>query len=269
MIFKRVWKLLSVSMLMVGSTITIFADVIENPCGGPLALLALINRPTNINSACVVPYKEILLESGFQYQWLQTQGNQQNLPEAELRIGLPADNELSIVLPNYIHQSVFPQSGYTATTMGIKHEFGSTQHWLTAAETIFILPSGSDDFGSKGLGAVVNGIINYAFNSQFTVISMLGISTETAPSNSGGQRFNSFNPDLVLSWTIKQRIELYGEIYGKTKTSPDQGSGFNMDTGMIYLLLPNLTVDLSIGQRLNGNLGGFDHYMGTGFAVLF
>lgn len=244
-----------------------FADTVTDPCGGPAALFALVDRPTVGDSACVVPYRQAVLEVGFQYAQLRPTGTGQNLPEAELRIGMPWNNEFVLLIPNYFHQSVAPESGFGPSTVGVKHEFGYTSQAVWTAEALFTLPSGSSAFGSHGLGAAVNGILAYNFTQQLTATGMLGVSSETQPGASGGQRFTSVNPDLVVSWLPVPVFEIYGEVYGQSNTSPYNGWGANFDGGIVYLLRSWVTVDVEIGQRLAGNLGGFNRYVGAGFAV--
>jgi len=248
----------------------IFADTTDDPCGGPSALLNIVDRPTIGDSACVVPVKKAVLEFGYQYQKLShAAGHQQNFPETEFRLGIPAHNELVILLPNYIHQSMIQRSGFSAATIGIKHEIGYTKNLVATVESLFTLPNGSAAFGNKGLGAALNGIASYTVNSVLNLTFMLGGSTETTSSADGGQRFTSINPDIVLTYSLNPKVDLYGETYGQSKTGPGAGSGFNFDGGIIYLLYPALTVDLEFGQRISGDLGGFDHYIGTGMAIEF
>ncbi len=270
MVSKQVWKLFLALTILNGIASNASADTIDNPCGGPNALLNIIDRPTAADSACVVPFKKAVLEAGYQYQqFTHSAGHEQNFPEAEFRLGLPANNEFSVLLPNYIHQSMTPHSGFAATTVAIKHEIGYTEHWLAAVEALFTLPSGSAAFGSDGLGTTFNGVVSYTFNPQFNLTFMLGGSSETQSSSNGGQRFSSINPDVVFTYSATEKLDLFAEIYGQSKTGPGQGSGFNFDGGIIYLLLPSFAIDLEIGQRISGNLGGFDHYIGTGMAVMF
>ena len=76
---------------------TVRADdaAIQNPCTGPSALLALLDRPTVSDSACVVQYGQAVLEAGYQHANLTGTGGgtADNFPEAELRFGLPGHNE--------------------------------------------------------------------------------------------------------------------------------------------------------------------------------
>ncbi len=243
----------------------IFAD---DPCGGPSALLNIVDRPTVADSACVVPQKKVVIESGFQYQKLQGPGYAENFPEAVLRIGLPFHNEFVWVLPNYMHQSIVPHSGATATTVGVKHKVGYNTHWLGTVESLATLPTGSPAFGSESVGAALNGIVSYAPNASWDISFMLGVTSQTEPHANGGGRFQSVNPDLVVTYAVSDKLNFYLEVYGQSKTAPNEGSGFNTDGGALYLLHPNVSVDFELGQRLSGDLGGFSHYVGAGMAFL-
>jgi len=270
MLSRKIVKLYLAIIVLYSVSFTAFADTIPNPCAGPSALLNLVDRPTVGDSACAIPFKEAVLEAGYQYQWLtHSAGYEQNFPEAELRIGLPANNELSILLPNSIHQSKTSHSGSTATVLGLKHEIGYNRNWLGAAEIVITLPDGSSTFGSKGTGAALNGIVSYTINSAFNLTFMFGATTQTESSDNGGQRFNSLNPDLILTYSGIDKWQLFAEVYGQSKTGPHENSGFNADAGFLYLIKPNIEFDMEVGQRLSGNLNGFNHYIGTGFGILF
>ncbi len=247
-----------------------WAEETPGPCGGPSALLALVNRPTVADSPCVVPFEKGIIELGAQYQSLITGGKTgYNLPQAELRLGLPAKTELAILFPNFTRQTIIPHAGWGATTVGLKHELGYNAKWLGSIEGLLTLPSGSKAFGSDSVGGAINGIVNYTINSALTLTLMLGVSTQTLPYALRGQRYNSVNPDAVLSWQVTEKFETFGEVYGQSKTSPTSGAGFNADAGVLYLFTPNLVSDLEVGQRISGKLGLFNHYVGAGLAWLF
>lgn len=259
----------SLMSLLIFLAMPVFADAQPDSCGGPTALLALIDRPTVGDSACVVPFGQAILELGLQYQSLNPVGNQSNFPEAELRIGLPANSEFVIVMPNYNTQTVEPDAGFGASVVGVKHRVGLCSKVVTSVEGLFTLPSGSDAFGSQGLGVTFNGIIAYNFTEKLNMTFMFGASNLTQSVDQGGDRYISFNPDLVISWAPVDSISCYVEVYGQSKTSTFEREGCNFDGGIVYLVSKNLSVDVEFGNRLSGNLGGFNHYVGAGLAVLF
>lgn len=238
----------------------------KDPCSGDSALLALIDRPSVQDSSCVLNINQVILEVGAQYNSLTSGHGNLNYPELELRLGLPEKNEIFLLLPNYYQQD---GSGFGATSAGIKHEFFYTEKIILSAEGIFTLPSGGGAFGSAGFGSEVNGIVSYILSPTISTTLMLGFSTETVPSNAGGGRYNSFNPDLVVTWQPKNDLQFYGEVYGQSKISSHQGSGFNLDGGIQYLIQPFWEIDIEAGKRISGNLGGFNYYVGAGTGLLW
>lgn len=240
-------------------------DTESCPCDG---LLSILNRPTIADSACVVPLNKVVAEMGYTYYNLSGGGVAHTFPQWVLRFGLLGSNEFVSILPTYVIQSVEPTSGWTATTLGLKHRFLYTKNQVVTFEALFTLPSGSYAFGSAGLGTTINGIFEYELTKTIALTTMLGVSSLTTPRQDGGERYNSFNPDVVLSWHPKDRIQFYGEIYGATSTGPGEGPGSNFDVGVQYLLTKKLEVDLSFGQRIFGKLYDFNNYVSVGLGVM-
>lgn len=261
------WRFLGSCILFLRLITPAFAEAENTLCGGPQALLSLIDRPTVGFSPCTVPEKKVILEQGFQAQKLLISGSEQNFPAAEVRFGLPSNNEFFVLLPNYYRQSVTPHAGLSATTIGLKHELNYTDTWLFTAMALVTPPSGSTSFGERGLGGSLSGIFTYTILDSLSFTGQFGVSTQTLSVYYGGQRFTSFDQDVYLSWVIKNKILIYGEIYGRSKTGPKQGSGYNTDIGIIILLRPNLTIDVEAGQRLRGQLGFLENYVGVGMVI--
>ncbi|MHB8742130.1 MAG: transporter [Sulfuricaulis sp.] len=253
--------------------------LVEDPCGGSSMLLATLDRPTVGDSSCVVPRGRIVLEAGIQRAALSgTPGGQfATLPNAELRFGLPDQSELVWLPPNlqYQHNKAGSGSaagtahGFSATTLGLKHEIGYNAQWQETIEDLVTAPSGSPLYGSHGWGDAASGIVSYSPGGPFGLSLMLGISSQTAPTAAGGNRFNSINPDIVVTWLSNPRLQFYGEVYGQSRTAYAQGSGFDADGGVQYLLDRKWEVDLEEGIRLHGELGGFERYTGIGLGALF
>lgn len=240
----------------------------SSPCGNPNDLMLFLDRPTAGDSPCVVPNKSTALETGYRYERLIGGGVQHNLPQAFLRIGMVHNFEFNVSLPNYNYQTVEPQHGVNASTLGLKYELFANEQWVTAVDGYLILPSGSASMGSKNMGWILNGIASYSLTDEFSLTGMLGVSNQSDAIEDGGRSFSSVNPELVLSWT-KDKISFFWEVFGQSKTDVDNGAGFNMDEGLLYSIKKNVVVDFSIGQRINGSLNGFNNYIGAGVSLLF
>lgn len=252
---------------------------VPDPCAGPSALLAILDRPTVSTSPCAVPRGQYLLEMGFQRAKPRdtVSGTMDTYPQAEVRIGLPGRNEFTLIPPSYNRQltrnvsdsTTEDVSGYSALTIGLKHELGYTRQWLGAVQVLFTLPSGSSAFGSEGLGVALNGILAYTLSEQVGLTLQVGITSQTDPELAGGERFTSLASNLVVTWQPKERLQFYGEIYGQSSTGPGKGAGYNADGGIQYLITPCWEMDLEGGVRLVGDLGGLSHYFGVGMGFRF
>ncbi|MDA8363839.1 MAG: hypothetical protein M0Z84_08505 [Gammaproteobacteria bacterium] len=272
---KKRWMILAVNGLLLAGSRAVLAQtsaLVTDPCAGRSALLALLDRPTVSDSACVVPSGRVVAEAGYQYSALTAPGgSSDNLPELELRFGLPGRNEFVLLPPNFNRQygASGALSGWSATTLGIKHELGYTAHWLGAVEGLVTPSSGSAAYGSARTGAAVNGIIAYAPSATTGISLQVGMSSQTEPSLAGGARYTSFNPLLTFTWDPYWNWQYYLEVFGQSHIGPGQGSGYDADGGLQYLVTPTVELDVEEGVRLHGQLGGFNHYTGVGFGLLF
>jgi hypothetical protein len=248
------------------------------PCSGPSGLLGQLDRPTVEDSSCVVPKGMTVLEAGATAGNLYGSpgGETDTLPNLELRWGLGDNSEFVWLPPNFNYQSVNAGPGAPAatvhgfgpTTVGIKHSFGYTEHWQWTAEALATLPSGDSTFGSHGAGGAVNAIVSYG-NGPLGVSLMVGVTSQTEPTAAGGRRFQSFNPDLVVTWLTTSRLQFYGEVYGQSHSGYRQGWGTDADGGLQYLVSADFEVDLEEGVRVQGDLGGFSNYTGVGLGLMF
>jgi hypothetical protein len=241
----------------------------SNPCVGRYALLDVLDRPTVSDSSCVVRPDHVVIEAGYAHAALYPTGSGHgwDAPELELRFGLPHDNELVFLPPNRVMAP--GANGYTASVVGIKHEFDVSPAWQFAAESLVTLPSGDPNQGSAGTGVAINGIASYSPSSTVGLSLMAGFTSETEPSNLGGGRYTSFNPDGVVTWEFLPPWQFYVEVYGATHTAVGEGSGYDADGGIQILLSRNMEIDFEAGTRLSGNLGGYSHYVGAGFGLEF
>ncbi len=272
---KRQWTVFALSALMFarpGHTRAQTDASVPDPCAGRSALFSLLDRPTVSDSACVVQPKRVVVEAGYQHAALTGSGGwSDNLPELELRFGLPGHNEFVLMPPNFTRQygASGALNGGSATVLGIKHALGYSANWLGAVEALITPASGSAAYGSAGTGAAMNGIVAYAPSDTIGISLQAGVSTQTEPSLSGGGRYFSINPLLTFTWNPRWNWQYYLEIYGQSHVGPGEAAGDNADGGVQFLISPSVELDLEEGMRLHGDLGGFTHYTGVGLGLLF
>ena len=233
------------------------------------SLLDITDRGSITNTPYTIANHSVLLESGYQYGQLTPTGSLKNYPQSVLFFGLPANSELMATLPAYIQALPEHSSGFNAPKLGIKHELIEGEKWITGIETQATFPSGSDSFGSHGLGMELTGLASYHFLSNFFLSSMIGVTTVTEPFNDGGRRFNSINASAALTLGATEKLTVFAELFGQSKTNASQGGNYNADCGVLYLLTPHVVLDTEIGLQLSHEPGVFKNFINSGISILF
>ncbi|WP_333663483.1 transporter [Legionella steelei] len=147
-------------------------------------------------------------------------------------------------------------SGLSSTQLALKHDIAYSEYWNVATRAVYIPASGSKEYGAARDGYALNGIL--AFKTQvIKICAMVSISSLSTPSAAGGARFNTFSPDVSLTWYAQNWLQLYVEVFGQTHAAPNQGAGYNLDTELIFLVTKDFAIDMEIGKRLRGQLGKF------------
>ncbi len=236
-------------------------------CSAPDAL-ALTDRGSLTDTPCVVPNKQVLIEGGHQYQNLIDTGTLSAFPQVQATLGLPKQTEIFVDVPSYIDLSRPHLSGATATNVGAKAEVFATKTWIVSGMGYVTIPGGSRVFGSDGTGATINAIGLYNLNSKISLAAMLGGSSLVMPFDAGGDRFNSFNYSVSLGFAPVEKITLFAEVFGQTKTSPVTGDGVDWNIGMLYVWNKHIVFDVEYADRFSGAIGGFDNSVGAGVTML-
>lgn len=236
--------------------------------GGVNQLLTLVDRPSIAYSPCTVPKQLILIESGYNYAQVIPRNNAHIVPQTEIRIGIMNNSEIDIFPPQYIYQFPIKASGFTSSSIGLKHVAYYDEHQLITLQGYITPSSGSDYYGTRSTGFLINAIYNYGFDSGVSISTLAGLLSSADSPNQDNQRFYSFNPIVVLGWSLSDKLAPYIELYGQSKTASNEGWGLSMDTGFNYLVAKNLTVDMEYGQSISGGISGIKRYIGAGFVLL-
>ena len=245
----------------------VFADR-NYPCLDA-SILDFTDRGTITDTPCVLATKKVLVEGGYQYADLVGDGGRlQSVPQMEVALGLPLKTEIFALLPVYEHQTGPLVTGFTATAIGVKKEMFHGEKWVVSGQGIITPPGGSTAFGNPNTSYTINAILGYTISSQFSLTSMLGRSSISSASAAGGGRYNSFNPSIALLYSPTEKLNFFGEIYSQTQTYVDEGAGYDVDGGIIYILSKSTALDIEIGQRIHGNIGEIEKYVGAGLTFL-
>ncbi|HJU19209.1 MAG TPA: hypothetical protein VJ770_22370 [Stellaceae bacterium] len=249
----------------------------NDPCSGPTALFALLNRPTVADSACVAKPGNVVLETGFQRQVSRDAlpGTLTTYPNADVRIGLPRGWELDVLPPNWnigtgteASGSLSRVAGFGDVGFGAKYEIGQFHDVLLAIDTVITVPSGANAFRSRGTQAAVNGIFAYSLTPRFGIGGELSVATLTGSSGAQPGRFTLLTPDLVATYQMPFPLQFYGELYGTGDTG-GVARNYWFDGGVQYLITSRWEADIEAGVLVHSTRGTASHYFGFGFGFLF
>lgn len=56
---------------------------------------------------------------------------------------------------------------------------------------------------------------------------------------------------------VSDCVRLFAELYAQSRTSPEQGAGYNAGGGAQHMLTPDVELDAKVRLRLSGSLGGW------------
>jgi hypothetical protein len=249
--------------------------VADDPCDG---LLATLDRPTVADSACSVKRGQAVVEMGFQSATIKGSdiSRLSLLPQAELRYGLGDGWELKLFPPNYLTTTLRPAvagpqlSGFGDTAFGVKKQIGTYGALVFTTDAKITLPTGNRAFSDGGLEGNVQGIVAYSITPQLGVSALLGVSTLTNRGDDGRvNRFTSFNPSVVVTYQINDRVQFYSEVFGNTVTAPHQSANYTFDGGVQFIVTKSIEIDLEVGKLLSGPAGLQSKYIGFGVGLSY
>lgn len=250
-----------------GMTLLNSIGLADNFCTNQDTISYVINRPANATGPCAVAAKDILVEGGMQHRFLTGGSTADLFPIAEIRFGLPKQSELYVYTPIDVMNHAPPYNGYTTFAVGGKHEIWGNKRLVFTLDGFIAPPGGSFYYGTQAPGIHINAIMEYLINDRVSFLFMLSYLHLGQPPSEPNLTYSAVSPNAVLSYNLTPLMSVYAEIYGQNKTGPSQGSGYNMDGGLIFFITNNITLDVEIARRLVGQLGLFDNYVGAGGVI--
>jgi hypothetical protein len=183
-------------------------------------LSAVVSRPTQTNSACVVSPGHVLIESGWQSQTVAGGSGgltYQSVPNATIRIASPLrDLEMQIVPP-----TAYRVEGSSATGdvgIGLKWQIAATPTFAYGVSASSSLVTGTNPLTNPGgLGSATVPTENYGAQFAWQLGKVFGLSGGVelselaAPLATGAQHYASALPSLVLSDALPASWSLFVE----------------------------------------------------------
>lgn len=206
------------------------------------------DRPDQTESSVTVPKGSLQIESGFLLGFSEENrftSRELLLPSTLFRIGLTRNVELRITSQVENVKTRYDRTtGISDTEIGFKWQFYISENKETEIAFLshVVLPTGSRPLSNQAF-ATINKL---AFSHVLTENSEIGY-------NLGYNYFGSGNGNLVYSvsfgHSLNNRTAVFIEPYGEVANI--NHFILNADTGVTYLIGPNLQADFSFGTGLN------------------
>jgi hypothetical protein len=245
-------------------------------CSGGLS--AVVSRPTQTTSACVVSRNQILLETGYQSQTVDSAGGSftfSTVPNATIRIGTALRNvEFQVIPPTSIRSAGISAAGDAGA--GLKWQIASTPAVAYGVNVIATAPTGSDPARSpNGLGSSNASTYTYNANVQGSLGKVFGYGATFSVGSlaSAGTRYTSVIPSLDVTMSLPASWTLAAEAF---RVSNGEGPATPSHTWFDVAAekgVGNVQFDLSYGLSnrvvpVPGAPGVRHSYVGFGLSVL-
>lgn len=216
-------------------------------------LNAVVSRPTQTTSACVVKPNQVLIEAGYQTQTAEISGGGsstfQSVPNATIRIGTALRNiELQVLPPSAIRNAGLTVSSDVGA--GVKWQAVSTPTFAFGVNTILTAPTGTDPARSpNGLGSA--NAATYVYNAQvqgslgkvFGYSAGVGLQYLAA----AGARYTSTVPSLGISASLPNGFAVVVEGFHATNGEGPATPGHTWLDAALEKVIGNAQIDLNYG----------------------
>jgi hypothetical protein len=195
----------------------------------------------------IVSVGHLQLEGGMDWQHSDVD-RQLTLGEVTFRIPLASDVEMHLALPSYIiSHDDHRQTGLDDTDFELRYRFynGSRVDW--AIQTAIIAPTGSREVAQRDWQPGVTFASSIKLSDRIGLVTSLGGKRATVD----GTRFaqvvlaTSLRVDVAASWN------LFGELYGFNRETPDGTAHKYADLGAVYFPTESVAFDARIGRGIS------------------
>ncbi len=245
------------------------------------------DRPTFTPATTVVPPGRLQFESGFTFDYQQGSSSRTtayDFPELAMRLGLAKRVEFRTYWFGQTYSETQSRpggpwkqlNGLGDMEIGFKWQLleqNKDKKWIptTALITSIYAPTGgTSPFSSETVDPYINLIYGWTATEKLTICGStgyLGRREHFAPRPARrSDVFERYHQSLVAFYSLPKRTTLFYEWYILMPTGDNRTLSY-MDSGMLYLITPNMQLDLRVGYGLNGNPG--ELFTGAGFSVRF
>jgi hypothetical protein len=205
---------------------------------------------------------------------LSRTGSERELAVGEILVRVPVATrlELRLFAPSHLrvrdHDAT--QSGFGDAAAGIKLALtdgdpASRAIPATAFLATTSVPTGSDEVSDDAYQPEVKVALEWELSDSLGIGVNLGYSR---PSD-GGERFDQLFATVSAGISISPSVGAFVEVYAFNRADASGSSATYADTGLSYLVNPNLSLDARIGFGLGNDVEGSESFVGIGVSRRF
>lgn len=230
----------------------------------------ITDRPDFTESAFTVGRATVQLEGGGTYADFGSE-SATTLPELLIRWGITRTVELRILAPTYawLDGPNGSDTGFLSSALGAKialNDGDGDGFWGKTGASVIVattVPTGSSAVASSAWQP--SATLSLAWDLSKTI--GFGINIGWARPEDDGQRFNSFYGSVAAGFGVAKNTSIFTELIFFDRESERGPSTTTFQTGVTYLINPDLQLDLRAARRLSDE--GADIVIGLGASARF
>jgi hypothetical protein len=226
------------------------------------------DRPDFTESSSTVGSDVLQLESGFTFATFPGGTDVTTVGEILARWGVAEKLELRFLLPTYSwgRGTGVDESGFLSSAIGFKLELaqGGGNGLIGGMETALIaatsVPTGTSEYASSQWQPEAVLCASWELGPNIGLGTNLGVGRPADDEN----RFTSVWLSAALGVGLTQATSVFFELYGFNREEDRGPNTATFQTGLVYLVSPDLQLDLRAARRLTDE--GVDLLFGAGLS---
>ena len=226
------------------------------------------DRPDFTESSSAVGRGVFQLESGITFFELDDGTDVTTIGEILARWGVAKNFEARFVLPTYSRESgsAGSSSGFLSSAIGFKYQLteGSGSGFVGGMEAAVIasttVPTGTADFSSSDWQPAGVFCASWGLTPTVGIGTNLGISRPAGD----GTRYTTLWASVALGVGLTDATSVFFELYGFNREEDRGPNTATFQTGIVYLINPDLQLDGRVARRLTDR--GVDFLVGAGLS---
>lgn len=224
--------------MMAGASCPAFADDEANP-----------DRPGIADGSSVVGAGRFQIESGLQREWRSTDDRLTYVPTL-LRFGIDEHWEGRVEGNSFGWQG--GKAGAMPVSLGLKYNFQASDGAGKSGYGVIVrvFPrSGSEAFGTHRATGDVRLVADFALSPAWSLNPNIGVAVEE---DGDGHQYNTGLFAVTLGYAASKQLNVFVDTGMQSREQRHGGGQVIADTGVAYMLTPDVQFDASIGRGVHG-----------------